>query len=151
MLTLSSHTVRVSKSPRNIRIASHHGGLSHFGGTYFFHEFVRVLHIRHFFAQQIRYLRHNQDYSISQMLLALVYPIVLGLDRIETAPLLRADGTFQYLTGLPSFPDPQTLRRFLLNPPLSSGNSYTVSMIDCCKGSSTCRSIARDSSSIWTA
>jgi len=76
-----------------------------------------VLHIRHFLAEQIRYPRHNQDYSVSQMLLALVYPIVLGLDRIETASLLRSDGTFQYLTGLPSFPDPQTLRRFLLNAP----------------------------------
>lgn len=27
------------------------------------------------------------------------------------------NGTFQYLTGLPSFPDPQTLRRFLLQAP----------------------------------
>jgi hypothetical protein len=43
----------------------------------------------------------------------LVYPIVLGLDRIETASFLRSNGTFQYLTGLPNFPDPQTLRRFL--------------------------------------
>jgi len=49
--------------------------------------------------------------------LALVYVIVLGLDRIETAALLRSDTAFQYLTGLPSFPDPQTLRRFLLNAP----------------------------------
>jgi hypothetical protein len=73
--------------------------------------------MRHFLAEQIRYPRHNQGYSVSQMLLALVYPIVLGLDRIETASLLRSDGTFQYLTGLPSFPDPQTLRRFLLNAP----------------------------------
>ncbi|HEV2728504.1 MAG TPA: IS1380 family transposase [Terriglobales bacterium] len=117
MLTDGSHTVRVSKSPRNVKIACHYGGLSHFGGTYFFHEFVRVLHIRHFLAEQIRYPRHNRDYSVSQMLLALVYPIVLGLDRIETASLLRSDKTFQYLTGLPSFPDPQTLRRFLLNAP----------------------------------
>jgi len=51
------------------------------------------------------------------MLLALIYPILLGLDRIETAKLLRSNGTFQYLTGLPSFPDPQTLRRFLRNAP----------------------------------
>jgi hypothetical protein len=51
------------------------------------------------------------------MLLALVYPIVLGLDRIEAASFLRFNGTFQYLTGLPGFPDPQTLRRFLLNAP----------------------------------
>ena len=51
------------------------------------------------------------------MILALVYPIVLGLDRIETASFLRSNSTFQYLTGLPSFPDPQTLRRFLLQAP----------------------------------
>jgi hypothetical protein len=76
-----------------------------------------VLHFRDFLAKRIRYLRRNQDYSSSQMLLALVYPIVLGLDRIETASLLHSDGTFQFLTGLQSFPDPQTLRRFLLNAP----------------------------------
>jgi len=52
------------------------------------------------------------------MLLALVYPIVLGLDRIETTSLLRSNGTFQYLTGLPGFPDPQTLRRFLRKDPI---------------------------------
>jgi hypothetical protein len=78
---------------------------------------VRVLHVRYFLAEQIRYPRRNRDYSVSQMLLALVYPIVLGLDRIETASLLRSDRTFQYLTGLQSFPDPQTLRRFLLSAP----------------------------------
>ena len=109
--------MRVSKSPRSVKIACNHRGLSHFGGSYFFHEFVRVLHLRHFLAEQIRFSRRNRDYSVSQMLLALVYPIVLGLDRIETASLLRSDGTFQYLTGLQSFPDPQTLRRFLLNAP----------------------------------
>jgi hypothetical protein len=45
------------------------------------------------------------------MILAFVYPLILGLDRLETASFLRSNGTFQYLTGLPSFPDPQTLRR----------------------------------------
>ena len=38
-------------------------------------------------------------------------------DRLETASFLRSNGTFQYLTGLPGFPDPQTLRRFLLQAP----------------------------------
>jgi hypothetical protein len=104
-------------SPRSIRIACNHRGLTHFGGVHLFHEFLRVLHFRDFAAQQIRYSRRNRDYSVSQMLLALIYPIVLGLDRIETASLLRSNGTFQYLTGLPSFPDPQTLRRFMLNAP----------------------------------
>jgi len=48
------------------------------------------------------------------MIMALVYPVILGLDRLETASFLRSNGTFQYLTGLQSYPDPQSLRRFLL-------------------------------------
>src|ERR1700693_4034757 len=106
------------RSPRNLRIACDHRGLTHFGGIYFFHEFLQVLRIRRFLTQNLAYSRRNQRYSLSQMILALVYPLVLGLDRLETASLLRANGTFQYLTGLPSFPDPQTLRRFLLNAPV---------------------------------
>ncbi len=104
-------------SPRNIRIACDHAGLTHYGGVYFFHEFLRVLQFRNFLATHLTYPRRNSRYRLSQMILALMYPIVLGLDRLETASFLRSNGTFQYLTGLPSFPDPQTLRRFLLHAP----------------------------------
>jgi hypothetical protein len=107
----------VRRSPRHLKIACDHAGLTHFGGISFLHEFVRVLQLREFLARHLAYHRRNSDYSVSQMLLALIYPIILGLDRIETAKLLRSNGTFQYLTGLPSFPDPQTLRRFLRNAP----------------------------------
>lgn len=107
----------MKRSPRNLRVACNHAGLTHFGGVYFFHEFLQVLQFRDFLARHLAYPRRNRRYSISQMILALVYPIVLGLDRIETASFLRSNGTFQYLTGLPSFPDPQTLRRFLLQAP----------------------------------
>ena len=105
------------RSPRNLRIACDHRGLTHYGGVYFFQEFLQVLQFRDFLAQQLTYPRRNCRYSLSQMILALVYPLVLGLDRLETASFLRFNGTFQYLTGLPSFPDPQTLRRFLLHAP----------------------------------
>src|SRR5208283_4573067 len=106
------------RSPRNLRIAFNHKGLTHFGGVYFFHEFLRVMQFRDFLARHLRYPRRNQRYSTSQMILALVYPIVLGLDRIETTSFLRSNGTFQYLTGIESFPDAQTLRRFLLQAPV---------------------------------
>jgi hypothetical protein len=104
-------------APRNLRLACDHKGLTHFGGIYFFREFLRVLQFRNFLAHQLTYPRRNRRYSLSQMILALVYPLVLGLDRLETASFLRSNGTFQYLTGLQSFPDPQTLRRFLLQAP----------------------------------
>jgi hypothetical protein len=105
------------RGPRNLRIACDHTGLTHYGGAYFFHEFLQVLQMRRFLGREVPYERRNHHYSVSQMLLALVYPIVLGLDRIESASFLRFNGTFQYLTGLPGFPDPQTLRRFLLKAP----------------------------------
>ena len=107
------------RSPRNLRIACNHAGLTHFGGIYFFHEFLRGLQLRHFLAQHLAYPRRNSRYSVPQMTLALVYPMVLGLDRIETASFLRSNGTFQYLIGWSNFPDPQTVRRFLLHAPES--------------------------------
>ena len=107
----------MQRSPGNIKIAFNPSGLTHYGGTFFFREFLRVLQIRHFLHRHLHYPRRKQRYSLPQMLLALVYPIVLGLDRLETSSFLRANGTFQYLTGLPSYPDPQSLRRFLLQAP----------------------------------
>jgi len=108
----------VHRSPRNVRIAFNHRGLTHYGGVFFFHEFLRVLQLRHFMHRHLHYARRNQRYSLSQMLLGLMYPIILGLDRLETASFLRGNGTFQYLTGLGNYPDPQSLRRFLLQAPL---------------------------------
>src|SRR5262252_7560122 len=107
------------RSPRNLKVAWNHASLTHFGGAYFLHEFIRVLQLRDFLGRHLAYRRRNSDYSVGQMLLALIYPIILGLDRLETASFLRSNGTFQYLTGLQSFPDPQTLRRFLLQAPES--------------------------------
>jgi hypothetical protein len=107
------------RSPRNVTIAFGHAGLTHYGGAFFLHEFLRVLQIRNFLAHHLKWDRRNSDYSLSQMVLALTWPLILGLDRIETASLLRSNGTFQFLTGLPRFPDPQTLRRFLLGAPES--------------------------------
>jgi Transposase DDE domain group 1 len=102
------------RSPRNVEIAFSHGGLTHYGGILYFNEFTRVLQLRRFLTRHLHYPRRNHRYVLSQMIMALVYPVILGLDRLETASLLRSNGTFQYLTGLPSYPDPQSLRRFLL-------------------------------------
>jgi hypothetical protein len=103
--------------PRNIKVACNHSGLTHYGGILFFQEFLRVLQFRRFLARHLPDFRARHDYRLSQITLALMYPIILGLDRLENASLLRSDTTFQYLTGLPSYPDPQSLRRFLLHAP----------------------------------
>ena len=66
--------------------------MTNFGGTYFFHEFLQVLQVRDFLAPHLAYPRCNHRYSLSQMILALIYPIVLGLDCLETASFLRFNG-----------------------------------------------------------
>jgi hypothetical protein len=105
------------RSPSKLKIACNHRGLTHYGGIYFLTEFMRVLQLRDRLSRHLRYLRRNHDYTLSQAILALIYPVILGLNRLQTASVLRSNGTFQYLTGLPSYPDPQTLRRFLLHAP----------------------------------
>jgi hypothetical protein len=65
-------------------------------------------------ATQVRIAQRNHRYTVGEMLLSLLYPMILGLERIETTQLLRQNGVFQYLTGLPSYPEATTLRRFLL-------------------------------------
>jgi hypothetical protein len=77
-------------SPRNIEIAFGHAGLTHFGGILLFNEFIRMLQLRRFLTRHLRYPQRNHNYKLSQMILSLVYPIILGLDRLETASLLRS-------------------------------------------------------------
>jgi TolB-like protein len=40
-------------SPRNMKVACDHAGLTHVGGIHFFHEFIRVLQLRHFLATHL--------------------------------------------------------------------------------------------------
>jgi len=101
------------RKPRNVKISFTDAAQTHFGGIYFLHEFLSLLQVRHRLTAALRDDRPRTRYSIGQMLLALMYPMVLGLDRLEAASFLRANGVFQYLTGLPQFPNPTTLRRFL--------------------------------------
>jgi len=82
--------------------------------VYLLHRFFSRLRLQKRLTQQARLIQRNNRYSVGEMLLALLYPMILGLERIETAQLLRQNGVFQYLTGLPSYPDATTLRRFLL-------------------------------------
>lgn len=101
------------RGPQNVRINFEGTALTHFGGLILLQRFVQKLGLRGLLSDAVRFAQRNNRYSISESLLALLYPILLGLGRIETTRLLKHNGVFQYLTGLPVYPDPQTLRRFL--------------------------------------
>ena len=80
------------RSPRNVTIAFDHAGLTPYGGAFFLHEFARVLQIRHFLARHLKWDRRNCDYGQSQMILALAWPLILGLDRCPASPIRRRFG-----------------------------------------------------------
>lgn len=90
------------------------GGLTHFGGIYLLHQFLRQLRFRSYLYRGLSYPQRNNRYTVTELLFALMYPMILGLEKIEVSALLNTNGVFQYITGLPSFPSPTTLRRFLI-------------------------------------
>jgi hypothetical protein len=101
------------RKPRNLKIAFTDKAQTHFGGIYFFQEFVTLLQLRDRLTHALHDERVRTHYSLAQGILAILYPVILGLNRLEAVYFLRSNGIFQYLTGLPRFPDPTTLRRFL--------------------------------------
>src|SRR5215831_6400462 len=104
----------MTRGPRKLRLIFGSTSLTHYGGVYLLHRFFSRLRLQKRLTQQARLIQRNNRYTVGEMLLALLYPMLLGLERIETTQLLRQNGVFQSLTGLPSYPDATSLRRFLL-------------------------------------
>ena len=100
---------------RSVKVEFSAGQLTHYGGVYLLHRFLQQLQLRTFLGRQLRIPERNNHYSISERILAMIYPMILGLDNVELTALLGTNGVFQYLTGLPHFPRPNTLRRFLIS------------------------------------
>lgn len=99
---------------RDISVSFSADSLTHFGGLFLLQRFAQQLGLRTLLAHRLQFPQRNNRYATSESVLAWLYPIILGLGRIETSRLLRHNGVFQYVTGLPTYPDPQTLRRFLI-------------------------------------
>ncbi len=103
----------MARGPRNLRVSIDGLGLTQFGGVTLVEQFFQRIGLQGSFSQRIRFAQRNNRYSISESLEALLYPLILGLGRIETTEPLRYNGVFHYLAGLPGYPDATTLRRFL--------------------------------------
>lgn len=99
---------------RKVRASFTAAALTHFGGIFLLHSFLQQIRLRTYLSDLITYRERNNRYTISELLLALIYPMILGLENVEVSALLKTNGVFQYLTGLPAFPDPTSLRRFLI-------------------------------------
>ena len=100
--------------PQKIVLTFDGKNLTHFGGIYLLHLFFKRIQLRRLLYRKLTFTQRNNRYSVPEEMLALIYPITLGIGRIEATHLLKQNGVFQYLTGLPTYPNPTTLRRFLL-------------------------------------
>jgi hypothetical protein len=98
---------------RRLRVAADGVGLTQFGGVTLIEHFFRRIGLRGALSDHIRFAQRNNRYSISESLEAFLYPLILGLGRIETTEPLRYNGVFHYLAGLPGYPAATSLRRFL--------------------------------------
>lgn len=101
------------RGPKNLRITFDAEALTHYGGAILVHQFLHRIGLRTLLSWSVRFPQRNNRYHISETLLALLYPVILGIERLEMTEPLRRNGVFQYLTGLPGYPDPSSLRRFL--------------------------------------
>lgn len=112
----------MKRSPKGLKIEFSGRSLTHFGGLSLLQKYFQKINLRYLLNRHLAFAQRNNRYCIAEEVLALLYPIILGLGRIETFHLLRHNGVFQYLTGLPAYPNPTTLRRFLLRmAPLALG------------------------------
>jgi hypothetical protein len=94
----------MKRGPKNLQIAFSGENLTHFGGLHLLQRFIQKLNLRYLLSHYIRFPQRNNRYTIAEEILALLYPIILGLGRIETFHLLKQNGVSQYLTGLPAYP-----------------------------------------------
>jgi len=104
----------MKRSPKGVQIVFSGMGLTHFGGLYLLQRFFQRIKLRSLLSQYLYFPQRNNRYTVTEEILALIYPISLGLGRIETTHILKYNGVFQYITGLPIYPNATTLRRFLL-------------------------------------
>lgn len=101
------------KGLRNLPIAFEERHLTHFAGMALIHAFCQRLGLRRLLQRCLRPTPRGRDYQSAELLLALLYAIIVGLDRINATQILQYNGAFQRIVGLPRFPDATTLRRFL--------------------------------------
>ena len=123
----------MARGPRNLRVATNGVGLTQFGGVALIEQFFQRIHLQGTLWRHVRFAQRNNRYSISESLKALLYPLILGLARIETTEPLRHNGVFHYLAGLPGYPQATSLRRFLQRFARGGRNSF-VQLHDAWRG-----------------
>ena len=101
------------KGLRNLAIKFEEPHLTHFAGMVLIHAFCQRLGLKRLLQQALRPAPRYRDYHPADMLVALTYTIIAGMDRVNATQILQYNGAFQRIVGFRRFPDQTALRRFL--------------------------------------
>ena len=116
---------------KHVRLLFTGDHLTRYGGVFLLHRFFRRLGLRRRFQVNVHFAQRNNTSSIPEMLLALLDPIILGLGRLDATDLLRRNGVFQALTGLPAYPNPVTCGGSCADWGFADWPSYVESTTTC--------------------
>ena len=101
------------RGTRKVRFSFEETHLTHFGGMWLIQRFCNKLKLRHLLQRYVRVPQRRSQYHPSELFLALLFAIIMGLRRINKTEILQYNGVFLSMLGLARFPDQSTLRRFL--------------------------------------
>lgn len=76
-------------------------------------RFCNKLRLNKRLQDYLRLPQRRSAYHSSEMIVALLFAIIMGLRRINKTDILQYNGAFLEMLGLERFPDQSTLRRFL--------------------------------------
>jgi hypothetical protein len=112
----------IRHAPRNLGLACDHKSLTHFGGIYFFREFLRMLRFPKFTCSPAYLSKAQSPIQLIADDPGMGLPSgVLG--RLETGSFLSSNGTFQY----PTYPRASPIHRHCADfAPRSRGGHYLV-------------------------
>ncbi len=103
----------MARGLQNLRIAFDEPQLTHFAWMALIHAFCARLGLKRLLQNALRPGPRSRTYRPADLLLALLYGIIVGLDRINATQILQYNGAFQRIAGFRQFPDATALRRFL--------------------------------------
>lgn len=98
---------------RKVAVSFDEPHLTHFAGPYLIQRFCMKLGLRRLLQQQLRPRPVFRDFQPADMILAILYAIIAGMDRANETQVLQYNGAFQRMIGLNRFPDQTAIRRFL--------------------------------------
>ena len=105
------------KGTRKITFTFDETHITHFGGMWLIRGFCQKIRLRYLIHKYVSINQRDSLYHPTDVFLALLFSVILGLRRLNKTDILQYNGAFLDMLGLERFPDQSTLRRFLKRLP----------------------------------